>query len=111
QRLALEAAGIYFDYSKNRITGETIDLLVQLAQESLLRERIDAMFRGSAINVSERRAALHVALRSPRGTSIVVDGSNVVAEVHATLDKMREFADRVRGGEWRGHTGKAIRNV
>jgi len=111
QRLALEAAGIYLDYSKNRITQQTIDLLVKLAQESLLRERIDAMFRGSAINASERRSVLHVALRAPQGTSIVVDGRNVVADVHATLHKMHDFANRIREGEWRGHTGKAIRNV
>src|SRR6185312_4229333 len=111
ESLALEAAGIYLDYSKNRITPETIDLLVRLAEEAGLRDRIDDMFRGSAINVSERRSVLHVALRAPRGASIVIDGKNVVAQVHATLDRMHNFANRVRSGEWTGRTGRPIRNV
>jgi glucose-6-phosphate isomerase len=111
RRLSVEAAGIYLDYSKNRITSETIALLVQLAGQSGLRERIDGMFRGDPINVSERRSVLHVALRAPQGASIVVDGRNVVEQVHGMLDKMRDFANRVRSGEWTGHTGKPIRNV
>jgi glucose-6-phosphate isomerase len=111
ERMAVEAAGIYFDYSKNRITDETLGLLLQLAGESGLRDHIDAMFRGDKINVSEKRAVLHVALRAPRGASIVHDGQNVVPEVHAVLDKMADFADRLRGGAWTGHTGKRIRNV
>jgi glucose-6-phosphate isomerase len=111
ERLALDAVGIYLDYSKNRITDETLRLLTQLAEQSGLRERIDAMFRGDRINVTENRAVLHVALRAPRGASIVVDGRNVVPDVHAVLDRMGAFADRVRGGEWKGHTGKRIRNV
>ena len=110
-RLAVEAAGIYLDYSKNRITDETLGLLVQLAQESGLRDRIDAMFRGDKINTSEQRAVLHVALRAPRGASIIHDGQNVVPEVHAVLDRMATFAERVRSGAWQGHTGKRIRNV
>jgi glucose-6-phosphate isomerase len=111
ERLATEAVGIYLDYSKNRITDETITLLCRLAQECCLRERIDAMFRGDMINVTENRAVLHVALRAPRGTSIVVDGKDVVPEVHAVLDAMTEFSNRVRSGAWKGHTGKRIRNV
>ena len=111
ERLALEAIGLYLDYSKNRVTDETLKLLWQLAQECSLRSRIDAMFGGEKINITENRAVLHVALRAPKGTSIVVDGENVVPEVHAVLDKMAAFADRVRGGDWRGHTGKRIRNV
>ncbi len=111
ERMAVEAAGIYFDYSKNRITDETLGLLLQLANESGLRDRIDAMFRGDKINVSEKRAVLHVALRAPSGASILHDGQNVVPEVHAVLDKMAAFADRLRGGGWMGHTGKRIRNV
>jgi len=111
QRLAVQAAGIYLDYSKNRICNETIDLLVQLARESLLRERIDAMFRGEVINVSERRSVLHVALRAPRGASITVDGRNVIKQVHGTLDRMHHFANRVRSGEWTGYSGKSIRNI
>src|SRR5499426_1633941 len=111
QRLAVEAAGLYLDYSKNRITNETLRLLLQLADESGLRERIDAMFRGEKINVSEDRAVLHVALRAPRGSSIMHDGQNVMPEVHAVLDRMADFAHRVRGGTWKGHTGKRIRNV
>src|SRR6476661_8718931 len=111
ERLALDAVGIYFDYSKNRISDETMSLLVQLAEQSGLRERIDAMFRGEKINVTENRAVLHVALRAPRGASIVVDGENVVPQVHAVLDKMADFSNRVRSGAWKGHTGKRIRNV
>jgi glucose-6-phosphate isomerase len=111
ERLALDAAGVYLDYSKNRITDETIKLLIELAEQSGLRERIDAMFRGEKINVSERRAVLHIALRAPRGASIVVDGENVVPQVHAVLDRMRAFVDSVRSGAWKGHTGKRIRNV
>jgi glucose-6-phosphate isomerase len=110
-RLVIEAAGLYLDYSKNRITDETLSLLMQLARESGLHERINAMFRGDKINVSENRAVLHVALRAPRGTSILHDGHNVVPEVYAVLDRMIDFADRVRGGVWTGHTGKRIRNV
>jgi glucose-6-phosphate isomerase len=111
QRLALEASGLYLDYSKNRITDETLRLLLQLADESGLRERIDAMFRGDKINVSEDRAVLHVALRAPRGSSIMHDGQNVVPEVHTVLERMADFAHRVRSGAWKGHTGKRIRNV
>jgi glucose-6-phosphate isomerase len=111
ERLTVEAAGVFLDYSKNRITHDTVQLLVGLAEESGLRERIDAMFRGDKINVSEKRAVLHVALRAPRGTSIVVDSANVVPEVHAVLDRMADFTTRVRGGAWKGHTGKSIRNV
>jgi glucose-6-phosphate isomerase len=111
ERLAVEAAGIYFDYSKNRITDETLRLLLELAREAGLREHIDAMFRGDKINVSEDRAVLHVALRAPRGASIMHDGKNVVPEVHAVLDRMADFAERLRRGAWQGHTGKRIRNV
>jgi glucose-6-phosphate isomerase len=111
ERLTLEAAGIYLDYSKNRITDETLSLLVQLADESGLRERIDAMFGGQHINVSENRAVLHTALRAPKGASVCTDGENVVPEVHRVLDKMSDFATRIRGGAWKGHTGKRIRNV
>jgi glucose-6-phosphate isomerase len=110
-RLSLEAVGLFFDYSKNRITDDTIKLLMQLARESELQSRIDAMFRGDKINVTENRAVLHIALRAPRGSSIVVDGEDVVPEVHAVLDRMAAFSNRVRGGEWKGHTGKRIRNV
>jgi glucose-6-phosphate isomerase len=111
ERLTAEAAGLFLDYSKNRITDETLKLLIQLAEESGLRERIEAMFRGDKINITENRAVLHVALRAPRGTSIVVDGVNVVPEVHAVLDKMADFSNRVRSGAWLGHTGKRIRNI
>jgi glucose-6-phosphate isomerase len=111
ERLTTEAVGLYLDYSKNRVTDETLKLLFQLANESGLRGRIDAMFRGEKINITENRAVLHVALRAPRGTSIVVDGENVVPQVHAVLDKMADFATRVRSGQWKGHTGKPIRNV
>jgi glucose-6-phosphate isomerase len=110
-RLAAEAAGLYLDYSKNRITDETVRLLVQLAEESGLLENIEAMFRGDRINVSENRSVLHVALRMPRGTSLVVDGVDVVEEVHAVLERMAAFAERVRSGAWTGHTGRPIRNV
>jgi glucose-6-phosphate isomerase len=111
ENLAIEAAGIYLDYSKNRITGETLKLLLQLAQESAMRERIDAMFSGERINVSENRAVFHVALRAPRGGSFMHEGENVAPQVHEVLDKMADFADRLRSGAWKGHTGKRIRNV
>jgi glucose-6-phosphate isomerase len=111
ERLTAEAVGLYLDYSKNRITDETLKLLLQLAEESGLRERIDAMFRGDRINITENRAVLHVALRAPTGASIIVDGENVVPQVHAVLDKMADFSNRVRSGGWKGHTGKTIRNV
>jgi glucose-6-phosphate isomerase len=111
ERMTAEAVGLYLDYSKNRITDETLTLLLQLAEESGLRARIDAMFRGEKINITEHRAVLHVALRSPKGTSIVVDGENVVPQVHAVLDKMADFSHRVRSGAWKGHTGKRMRNV
>ena len=111
ERMTAEAAGLFLDYSKNRVTAETVKLLMELAEESGLRSRIDAMFRGEKINITEKRAVLHVALRAPRGVSIVVDGENVVPQVHAVLDKMADFCNRVRSGEWRGHTGKRIRNV
>jgi glucose-6-phosphate isomerase len=111
ERLTLEAAGIFFDYSKNRITDETLKLLVKLAGECGLRQRIDAMFSGDKINITEDRAVLHVALRAPRGASIMVDGKNVVPDVNAVLDKMAGFANRVGSGDWQGHTGKRIRNV
>jgi glucose-6-phosphate isomerase len=111
ERMTAEGVGVFLDYSKNRITDETLKLLFQLAEESGLRARIEAMFRGEKINVTENRAVLHVALRAPRGTSIVVDGENVVPKVHAVLDRMAGFCNRVRSGEWKGHTGKRIRNV
>src|SRR3984957_15186354 len=111
ERLTLEAAGIYLDYSKNRVTDESMALLVQLAEQSGLRERIDAMFAGEHINVSENRPVLHVALRAPKGAQILLDGKNVVLDVQAVLDKMSDFANRLRSGAWKGHTGKRIRNV
>jgi glucose-6-phosphate isomerase len=111
EKFALEAAGIYLDYSKNRITDETLSLLLQLAQESGLRGQIDAMFRGDAINVSEKRAVLHTALRAPRDATILHEGRNVVSDVHAVLDRMSDFSNRVRSGDWKGHSGKRIRNV
>ena len=111
ERLAAEGVGVYLDDSKNRVTDTTIEVLLQLAAESGLRARIDAMFRGDRINTSENRAVLHVALRAPRDASIVVDGRNVVPDVHAVLDRMADFADRVRSGAWKGHTGMRIRNV
>src|SRR5262245_7378818 len=110
-RMTIDAVGLYLDYSKNRVTDETLRLLVQLANESGLRERIDAMFRGDKINITENRAVLHVALRAPKGASIVVDGENVVPQVHAVLDKMADFSNRVRTGAWKGYTGKRICNV
>src|SRR6266699_7188876 len=106
-----QAAGIYLDYSKNRITDKTLNLLFQLAAERGLQSRIDAMFRGEKINITENRAVLHVALRAPEDASIVVDGENVVPQVHAVLRKMADFSERVRSGQWRGHTGATIRNV
>ncbi len=111
ERFAAEAAGVYLDYSKNRIADETLPLLLSLAEEAGLRARIDAMFGGEKINVSERRAVLHVALRAPRGASILVDGENVVPRVHAVLDRMADFTNRVRSGAWKGHSGKPIRHV
>jgi glucose-6-phosphate isomerase len=111
ERLAAEGAGLYLDYSKNRVTDQTIALLLRLAEESGLRDRTEAMFAGQRINVSEGRSVLHVALRMAKGESLLVDGVDVVAEVHGVLDRMSEFADRVRSGEWKGHTGKPIRNV
>ncbi len=111
ERFALEAAGIYLDYSKNRITDETLRLLLALAEDSGLRERIEAMFLGDKINVTENRAVLHVALRAPKEEAIFVDGENVVPEVHAVLDKMADFSNRVRSGAWRGYTGKRMRNI
>jgi glucose-6-phosphate isomerase len=111
ERFTIEAAGLFLDYSKNRITEETRKLLLQLAQESGLEERRDAMFRGEKINLTEKRAVLHVALRAPEGETILVDGEDVVPEVHAVLDKMTSFSNRIRSGEWKGHTGKQIRNV
>ena len=111
ERMTLEGVGLYLDYSKNRITDETLKLLFELATESGLRERIDAMFRGERINVTEKRVVLHVALRAPKEASILVDGKNVVPEVHEVLQRMADFAERVRSGAWKGHTGKRIRNV
>src|SRR5438046_638383 len=111
ERLTAEAVGLYLDYSKNRITDETVTLLCRLAEECGLRGRIDAMFRGDKINVTENRAVLHVALRAPRGHVVMVDGKDIVPEVHAVLDAMTAFSNRVRSGEWKGHTGKRIRNV
>jgi glucose-6-phosphate isomerase len=111
ERLTLEAVGIYLDYSKNRITHETMRLLLQLAQECGLHERIAAMFRGELINVTEKRAALHIALRAPKTERLLVDGADVVPEVHAVLERMASFALQVRSGEWQGYTGKRIRNV
>jgi glucose-6-phosphate isomerase len=109
--MTVEAIGLYLDYSKNRISDETLKLLLQLAEESSLRARIDAMFRGEKINLTENRAVLHVALRAPKGAKIIVDGENVVPQVHAVLDKMADFANRVRSGAWKGHTGRRLRNV
>jgi len=111
ERMTAEAVGLFLDYSKNRITEETIKLLIELAEESGLQSRIGAMFRGEKINTTEKRAVLHVALRAPKGASIVVDGENVVRQVHIVLDKMAQFSNRLRSGEWKGHTGKRIRNV
>jgi glucose-6-phosphate isomerase len=111
QRMAVEALGLYLDYSKNRVTDETLKLLLQLAAESGLRARIEAMFSGEKINITEKRAVLHIALRAPKDESIFVDGKNVVPEVHVVLDRMADFSNRVRSGEWKGQTGKRIRNV
>ncbi len=111
ERLAVEALGLYLDYSKNRVTDETLRLLIRLAEECGLRARIDAMFSGDKINITEKRAVLHTALRAPKGATIMVDGENVVTAVHAVLDKMSAFCDRIRSGEWKGHTGKRIRNI
>ncbi|GHO85974.1 glucose-6-phosphate isomerase [Dictyobacter formicarum] len=111
ERFSVEAENIYFDYSKNRVTDETIKLLLELAEAVGLRNRIDAMFRGEKINITEQRAVLHVALRAPKGSSIIVDGQNVVPEVHQVLEKMSNFSSRVRSGEWKGFTGKRIRNI
>ena len=111
ERLTAEAAGLFLDYSKNRITDETIKLLLALAEESKLRERTDAMFSGQKINITEKRAVLHVALRAPKGQTILVDGEDVVPKVHEVLDRMSAFSDRVRSGEWKGQTGKRIKNV
>jgi glucose-6-phosphate isomerase len=111
QRMTAEDVGLFLDYSKNRITSDTLRLLFELAEESGLRSRIDAMFRGDKINITEKRAVLHVALRAPKDASIVVDGENVVPQVHAVLDRMADFSNRIRNGQWKGHTGKRIRNV
>jgi glucose-6-phosphate isomerase len=111
ERLSVQAEGLYLDYSKNRITSDTVRLLVKLAEDSGLRERIEAMFRGDKINITENRAVLHVALRAPRNASIIVDGKNVVPEVHEVLDRMGEFSNRVRSGQWKGFTGKRIKNI
>jgi glucose-6-phosphate isomerase len=110
-RMSIEELGLYFDYSKNRITTETLQLLVQLAEQSGLKQKIEAMFRGDKINSTEKRSVLHVALRAPKGSSLVVDGTDIVPEVHAVLDKMADFSNRVRSGAWLGHTGKHIRNI
>src|SRR5215475_6659085 len=111
ERFSVSAVGIELDYSKNRITDQTLELLFQLARDAGLKERIGAMFSGKKINITENRAVLHTALRAPAGASIVVDGQNVVPEVHAVLDRMAAFCDKVRSGEWKGHTGKRIRSV
>ena len=111
ERLTAEGVGLFLDYSKNRITDRTIELLIELAEESGLRSRIDAMFRGDKVNITENRAVLHVALRAPKAASIVVDAENVVPRVHVVLERMAEFSNRVRGGEWKGYTGRLIRNV
>src|SRR5262245_24126359 len=111
QRFTGEAAGLFLDYSKNRITETTLTLLLQLAEACNLRGRIEAMFHGEKINITENRAVLHVALRAPKNETIMVDGKNVVPDVYAVLDKMMEFSNRVRSGEWLGHTGKRVRNI
>ena len=111
KRMTAEGVGLFLDYSKNRITEETLKLLLALVDESKLREHTDAMFSGQKINITEKRAVLHVALRAPKGQTIMVDGENVVPKVHEVLDRMSAFSDRVRSGEWKGHTGKRIRNV
>src|SRR6266705_2478284 len=111
ERMTVEAAGLFLDFSKNRITNETLRLLLKLANESGLRSRIKAMFSGEKINITENRAVLHVALRAPKDAKILVDGKNVVPEVHAVLNKMEAFSKRVRSGAWKGHTGKRIKNI
>ncbi|TML17874.1 MAG: glucose-6-phosphate isomerase, partial [Actinobacteria bacterium] len=111
ESLSVEAEGLFLDYSKNRITGETLRLLFELAEERGVAERRDAMFAGEKINVTEHRAVLHVALRAPKGERIEVDGEDVVPKVHEVLDRMSQFSERIRSGEWQGHTGKRIRNV
>ena len=111
ERMTVEALGLFLDYSKNRITDKTLELLLQLASDCRLNERIDAMFGGERINLTENRSVLHVALRTPKGTSLFVDGEDVVPQVHAVLDKMTDFSNRVRSGAWKGHTGKRIRNI
>ena len=111
ERLTAHGAGLFLDYSKNRVTDETIELLVALAEQSGVERHRDAMFAGEKINVSEHRSVLHVALRMPKGSSLIVDGTDVVAQVHEVLDRMREFSDRIRSGEWKGHTGKPIKNI
>jgi glucose-6-phosphate isomerase len=111
ERMAIEAVGLYLDYSKNRVTDETLRLLLELAEESGLSARIDAMFRGEKINVTEKRAVLHTALRASAGATILVDGKNVVPEVHSVLNHMADFANHLRQGDWKGHTGQRIRNV
>jgi glucose-6-phosphate isomerase len=111
ERMTAEAVGLFLDYSKNRVTDKTLKLLIKLTEESGLQARIDAMFRGDKINVTEKRAVLHVAFRAPKGKSIFVDGEDVVPQVHTVLDKMADFSQRLRSGEWKGHTGKSIRNV
>src|SRR5271154_2638534 len=111
ERMTAEATGLFLDYSKNRITNETLKLLLQLANESGLKSRIKAMFSGEKINITENRAVLHIALHAPKGASILVDGKNVVPDVHTVLDKLTAFAKRVRSGAWKGFTGKRIKNV
>ena len=111
ERMAVEGAGVYLDYSKNRITDETIRLLVNLAEECGLRQHIEAMFQGQKINATENRAVLHIALRAPKSEQILVDGVDVVPEVYAVLDRMAVFSEQVRSGQWQGYTGKRIRNV
>ena len=110
-RYNADAVGIFLDYSKNRVTDETLKLLVELAEQRGLKQHIESMFRGDKINITENRAVLHIALRAPKGESILVDGKDVVPEVHAVLDKMAAFSDKVRSGAWKGHTGKRIRNI
>ncbi|MBV9182969.1 MAG: glucose-6-phosphate isomerase, partial [Acidobacteria bacterium] len=111
ERFVAEGADVFLDFSKNRISNETVRLLVQLARERGVEKRRDAMFRGEKINVTEKRAVLHVALRAPKGASVIVDGENVVPQVHAVLDKMTDFSNRIRHREWKGHSGKPIRNI
>src|SRR5215469_10888190 len=111
QRMTAEGTGLYLDYSKNRITYHTLELLFDLAAESGLQGRIDAMFRGESVNVTEKRPALHIALRAPKGAAIYVNGDNVIPKVHAVLDRMGRFCDRIRSGDTKGHSGKRIRNI